>query len=71
MIEMSFEEILGHLTDEAYVTLIQRKERYPEPEHLEIGFSSGSKESSVSYFLWIQVSMSEKDKLTEYMKELR
>ena len=66
-IDMSFEEVMGHLTEKAFVTLINRKERYPDPENLEIGFCS--MEIPVEYFLWIQVPMSEKDQFKEYMQK--
>lgn len=61
-IEMSFEEIMDHLTDDAYVVVIHRRGYVGEP-YLEVGFSS--MERPVDYFLWIQVPLSLKDEFIE------
>ena len=62
-VEMSFDDVMKHLTERAYVTVIHRQERYPDGAYMEIGFSS--MESPVDYFLWIQVPLSLKDEFTK------
>lgn len=68
-IKMSFEEIMGHLTEKAFIVLIHRKEHTEfYPEYLEVGFSS--MESPVDYFLWIQVPISEKENFVCGIEEI-
>ncbi len=62
-IEMSFEEVMKHLVERAYVIVIHRQKRYPDDAHMEVGFSS--MESPIDYFLWIQVPLSLKDEMTK------
>jgi hypothetical protein len=68
-VDMSFDDILDKLKENAHVVFINRKERPDTPEHLEVGFCSMG--VPVEYFLWIRVPISEKDVFKEYMKKVK
>ena len=68
-IDMSFDKIMEHLTEKAFVTLIHRMSHSKrDPDYLEIGFSS--MESPIDYFLWIHVSLSKKEEFIKNIKRL-
>lgn len=53
-IDMSFEEVMQKFDDSCIFTLLHRI-AFTEQEHIEVGFCT--LDPTVSYYLWIQVSM--------------
>lgn len=66
-VEMTFDEILEHLREKAYVTVIHRHERIGREEHLEVGFRSME---PIDYFLWIIVPIDAAWRITEGLEAL-
>ncbi len=64
---ITFEEAMGHFSEQAFMVVIQRNQIFLEDEkpYLEVGFSS--MESPVDYFLWIIVSLRNSKKITKGM----
>lgn len=61
-IDASFESMMARLSGTTYVTVIHRKDCWPDPEHIEVGYRTMS--NPVDYFLWIQVGLEHKEELT-------
>ena len=66
-IEMSFDDILQKLNDDAYVTVIHRRNPVGTTEYLEIGFGTMT---SLNYFLWVILDIEHLEEFTSGLREL-